>query len=68
MGEILYTLIILPIESFLGELYLYFKELFWADGLVIIFLSIAVNILTLPLYNMAEKWQNEERDIQSKMK
>ncbi|MBN2694530.1 YidC/Oxa1 family membrane protein insertase [bacterium] len=68
MGEILYTLIILPIESVLSFVYQNFKAIFGADGLTIIFLSIFVNILTLPLYNMAEKWQNEERDIQKKMK
>ena len=37
-------------------------------GLSIIGVSLAVQVLTLPLYNMAEKWQNVERDTQSNMK
>ncbi len=68
MAEILYTLIILPIESVLSFVYQYFNLIFGAHGLTIIFLSIFVNILTLPLYNMAEEWQNEERNIQSRMR
>ncbi len=42
--------------------------MFWIDGHAIILLSIVVNILILPLYNMAESWQNIERDIQDRMK
>ncbi len=37
-------------------------------GISIVLLSAAVNILLLPMYNMAEKWQQKERDIQKKLK
>ncbi len=36
-------------------------------GLSIIFLSLAVNFLVLPLYKRADELQAEERDIQAKM-
>ncbi len=68
MQEILYTLLIFPIEGFLSILYQHFLKLFWIDGIAIILLSIAVTVITLPLYNMAESWQNAERDIQKRMK
>ncbi|WPC37047.1 YidC/Oxa1 family membrane protein insertase [Brachyspira hyodysenteriae] len=34
----------------------------------IFFISLIVNFISLPLYNIAEKWQQKERDIQNKMK
>lgn len=37
------------------------------EGLSIIFLSLAVNFLVLPLYKRADELQAEERDIQAKM-
>ncbi|MCR5384071.1 MAG: hypothetical protein K6E72_05515, partial [Saccharofermentans sp.] len=37
------------------------------EGLSIIFLSLAVNFLVLPLYKRADELQAEERDIQARM-
>ncbi|MBW5410905.1 hypothetical protein E6A50_11050, partial [Brachyspira hampsonii] len=37
-------------------------------SLSIFLLSLSVNLLSLPLYNIAEKWQEKERNIQNKMK
>ncbi len=37
-------------------------------GFSILALSVVVQIISLPLYNVAEKWQKKERDIQSGMK
>ncbi len=37
-------------------------------GIAIVLLSTSVNIMLLPLYNTAEKWQQKERDIQKKLK
>ncbi|MDX9802283.1 MAG: membrane protein insertase YidC, partial [Spirochaetia bacterium] len=42
--------------------------MFEIHGIAIICLSVAVNILLLPLYNVAEKWQQRERDIQARLK
>ncbi len=37
-------------------------------GLSIIILSFTVNLICLPIYNVAEKWQQKERAIQKRMK
>ena len=37
-------------------------------GLSIIILSLGINLITLPIYNVAEKWQEMERIIQKRMK
>lgn len=37
-------------------------------GVSIIILSIAVNIICLPIYNVAEQWQEKERNIQKRLK
>jgi YidC/Oxa1 family membrane protein insertase len=44
------------------------QKLFKETGLSIIFISGAVSILCLPLYDVAEKWQQVERDIVKKLK
>ena len=36
-------------------------------GISIVLLSVAVNTALLPLYYLAEKWQNKERDVQRRM-
>jgi YidC/Oxa1 family membrane protein insertase len=49
-------------------IFLVFKEIFNQNiGLVIIFLSITVNIALLPIYSVADRWQDEERALQKKM-
>ena len=68
MLEFFYTIIIFPLETFLGFLYGIFLKMFEINGIAIVLLSISVNILLLPFYNMAEKWQQKERDIQKKLK
>jgi len=37
-------------------------------GLSIVILSLGINIITLPIYSVAEQWQEKERAIQKKMK
>lgn len=68
MLDFLYTLIIFPLETFLGFIYGIFLKMYELHGIAIVLLSAAVNILLLPLYNTAEKWQQKERDIQKKLK
>jgi YidC/Oxa1 family membrane protein insertase len=41
-----------------------FKE----TGISVVFISIAISLLCLPLYNVAEYWQQLERDTQKRMK
>ncbi len=65
----LYKIIILPIESFV-EFIFYFSltefSVFGVGG-AIVTVSLIINILALPLYNIADKIQLKERLIQNKM-
>ena len=63
----LYTLIISPLELLLEVIFMVADKVIGNAGISIIFLSIAVNFLVLPLYKRADELQTEERDIQAKM-
>ena len=39
-----------------------------STGAAIVMLSFGINLITLPIYNVAEQWQEKERAIQKKMK
>lgn len=65
--SILYTLIISPLELLLEVIFTVADKIIGNAGLSIIFLSIVVNFLVLPLYKRADELQAEERDIQAKM-
>ena len=66
MGSLLFDLIIYPLWLIIELVYVVFDLMFHNPFLSIAGVSIAVNILTLPLYNIAEAWQQKERDIQKK--
>ncbi len=66
--DLLYTLIIFPIETVLGLFYWLFLKMFEIHGIAILLLSVVVNIFLLPLYNVAEKWQQTERNLQKRLK
>jgi len=68
IGEIFYTLFIWPVNFLLEFLFVLFIRIFNAPGPAIIFLSIVVNTLILPIYLVADRWQREERELQKKMK
>lgn len=63
----LYSLIISPLVLFFEVVFSIANRLIGNAGLAIIFLSLAVNFLVLPLYKRADELQKEERDIQQKM-
>ena len=63
----LYTLIISPLELLFEVIFEVANKIIGNAGLSIIFLSLAVNFLVLPLYKRADELQAEERDIQAKM-
>ncbi len=65
--SVLYTLIISPLELFFEVIFTIADRIIGNAGLSIIFLSLAVNFLVLPLYKRADELQAEERDIQAKM-
>ncbi len=64
----LYQIFIYPIELLLELFFYFFTNLFHNYGYAILFLSVVVQLFTLPLYIRAEKWQKAERDIQKKLK
>lgn len=63
----LYLLTIYPIEYIFETIFSIISNVSNNIGLSIIFLSLAVNLLILPLYKRADELQAEERDIQAKM-
>jgi hypothetical protein len=68
MPNILYTIIIYPITQILEFTFLFSQKLFKESGISVIFISLAISLLCLPLYVVAEKWQQLERDIEKKLK
>jgi YidC/Oxa1 family membrane protein insertase len=68
MADLLYNLIIYPLEAIIEVFYLLFDRVARSPGIAVVGVSLAVNILALPLYAKAEKWQRIERDIQKRLK
>jgi len=67
MPNILYTLIIFPIEQVIELCYAFALRLTNSPGLSVIVLSLAVCTLILPIYLMAEEKQKAEREKQKIM-
>ena len=65
--SMLYTFIISPLQLLFEVIFSVAYKLIGNAGVSIIFLSIAVNFLVLPLYKRADELQAEEREIQEKM-
>ena len=63
----LYTLLIGPLELFFEVLYSIAYRIIGNPGLSIIFLSLAMNFLVLPLYMRADAMQNEQNEIEKKL-
>ena len=65
---ILYNIILSPITQIIEISYRVFDKMFGNTGIAVLGVSLTVTLLCLPLYIVAEGWQETERDIQSKMK
>ena len=68
MFDFLYTIFIFPIELIIELFYIFILRIFRDPAISVLGVSFTVSILTLPLYFMAEKIQNFERDMQKKLK
>jgi YidC/Oxa1 family membrane protein insertase len=68
MISFLYAIIIFPIEQIIEVVYTLIYKIFEIPGISIIGVSFAVNFLSLPLYIIAEKWQETERRTINKLK
>jgi YidC/Oxa1 family membrane protein insertase len=66
--NIFYTIIIYPLQQIIEVFFRLSHVLFDNDGISIVFVSLAVTLLSLPLYIIAEKWQQIERDTIKKLK
>lgn len=68
MTDLLYYLIIYPLHQIIEFAYRVCYEIFHLSGLSIIGVSFVITLLCLPLYDIAEKWQQVERETQKKLK
>lgn len=68
MLNFLYTLIIYPLVQIIELVYNAFYLTFNIQGVSVIGVSIAVTLFCLPLYVVAERWQQLERDTEKKLK
>ncbi|GHV28908.1 membrane protein [Spirochaetia bacterium] len=68
MTNFLYTLIIYPLVQAIEIAYMLIYKVFNSPSIAIIGVSVAVTILCLPLYVVAEKWQQTERAIAAKLR
>jgi YidC/Oxa1 family membrane protein insertase len=67
LTALLYTLLIWPIKAIIEFLFIFFNRTFYNPALGIIFLSVILNALLLPIYAVADRWQREERLLQARM-
>ena len=67
MGSYLYALIIYPIEMFIESVFTISMNMIPSSGYAIVFVSIAVQLLVLPMYKRADELQDEERQRQKDM-
>jgi YidC/Oxa1 family membrane protein insertase len=68
MLDILYKLVIFPLVQMIEISYVAAYRIFHDQVIAIMGVSAVVSISTMPLYFIAEKWQETERAIQEKMK
>jgi len=62
--NIFYTIIIYPITLIIEFVFVFALEIFKETGLAIVCVSGVISVLCLPLYMIAEKWQEIERGLQ----
>ena len=63
----LFNLLIYPIKQIIEFSFSLFYHVFKNPGAAILGVSLAVTIMCLPLYIVAEKWTDIERDVQKKL-
>ena len=67
LATILYTLIIKPLVLIFEVIFVFANRGLNNPGLCIIVLSLAMNLLVLPIYHKADVIQKEERNLEEKM-
>lgn len=66
--NILYTVILYPLVQLIEIAFFLFNKLFSNTGIAVLGVSFTVTLLCLPLYIVAEHWQEVERNTQAKLK
>ena len=61
MGSILFNIIIYPLIQIIEFIFVFVQLIFKNPGFSVMCISAAVTLLCLPLYAVAEKWQELER-------
>ena len=67
-SSIFYTLLFSPLETFFEILFSLSNGIFQNPGVSIVILSLAMNLLALPLYKKADELQMEERKREAKLR
>jgi len=68
MTDILFYIIIFPIVQIFEISFTFAQKLFRETGVSVIFIGVVISVLCLPLYVVAERWQQIEREITKKLK
>jgi YidC/Oxa1 family membrane protein insertase len=68
MLNLLYTVIISPLETLFEVVFVFAQLTFKETGVSVVFVSMAISLLCLPLYQVADHWQRLERNTQKRMK
>jgi len=68
MLNVLYTVIIYPLIQIIEFVFVFSQKLFKNTGISIFFISCTFTVLCLPLYIVAEKWQQIERNTIKRLK
>ncbi|GHT87276.1 hypothetical protein FACS1894137_14280 [Spirochaetia bacterium] len=66
--NILYTIIIYPLTQIIEFVFVFSQKIFKETAISVILISCVISILCLPLYVVAERWQELERNIQRRLK
>ena len=64
----LYNLLVGPLELFFEVIFSFANRMFQNPGISIVFLSLVMNFLLLPLYKQADAIQDQERETENKLK
>lgn len=64
----LFSIVIYPLKFILEFSFSLFYHIFKNSGIAVLGVSLAVTLMCLPLYLVAETWQERERAIQEKLK
>lgn len=67
MAQFLYTIIIYPLVQIIEFAFVLFDDVFKKPGISVIGVSLAVSVLCLPLYIVAERWQQIQRSLEKKL-